>query len=112
MTSTPALSALAPLATTPSPAAGAARAAASPDRLAAAGMALAAVLSIVFVALDPEVRVRGARAVLEAIAANASIHQSVHVPQTLFMLVLAHGVAGLAARLGLTRPAVRFGLLA
>jgi hypothetical protein len=75
-------------------------------------MALAAMLSIAFVALDPEVRVRGARAVLEAIAANAPIHQGVHVVESLFVLMLAHGVLSLGARLGLSRPVVRFGLLA
>jgi hypothetical protein len=75
-------------------------------------MALAAVLSIVFVALDPEVRVRGARPVLEAVAANAPTHQGVHVAESLFVLMLAHGVVSLGARLGLWRPVVRFGLLA
>jgi hypothetical protein len=75
-------------------------------------MGAAAVPSIVVVALDPELRVRGAAAVLQAIAANAPIHQGVHAAQSLFVLLLAHGVASLAARLGLSRPAVRFGLLA
>jgi hypothetical protein len=75
-------------------------------------MGAAAVPSIVLVALDPELRVRGAAAVLQAIAANAPIHQGVHAAQSLFVLLLAHGVASLAARLGLSRPAVRFGLLA
>jgi hypothetical protein len=83
-----------------------------PERQAAAGMALAAVLSIVLVALEPDVRAHGARAVLEAVAANASIHQGVHAAECLFVLVLAHGVTSLGRRLGLARPAVRFGLLA
>jgi len=90
----------------------AARPRGGPDRWAAAGMALAATLSIVVVALDPEVRVRGARAVLEAVARDASIHRGVHVAENLFILLLAHGVASLGLRLGLSRPAVRFGLLA
>ncbi len=84
----------------------------APERWAACGTALAAMLSIVFVALDPEVRVRGSRAVLEAIAANAPIHQGVHVAESLFVLMLAHGVLSLGTRLGLSRPVVRFGLLA
>jgi hypothetical protein len=83
-----------------------------PDRAAAAGVAAAAVLSIVFVALDPEVQAHGARAVLEAIAANAPVHQGVHAAESLFVLMLAHGVASLGARLGWSRPPVRFGLLA
>ena len=89
-----------------------ARTATPSDRLAATGMAIAAVLSIVFVALDPEVRVSGARAALEAIAANALVHQGVHVAESLFVLMLAHGVVSLGTRLGLSRPMVRFGLLA
>lgn len=89
-----------------------ARTATPRDRPAAAGMAVAAVLSIVFVALDPEVRVSGARAVLEAVAANAAVHQGVHVAESLFVLMLAHGVVSLGTRLGLSRPLVRFGLLA
>jgi hypothetical protein len=75
-------------------------------------MAFAAVLSILLVALEPEVRAHGARAVLEAVAANASIHQGVHAAESLFVLLLAHGVTSLARRLGLSRSAVRFGLLA
>jgi hypothetical protein len=98
--------------TTASPALRAARPPAPPDRLAACGMLLATVLSVVFVAVEPEVRAHGARAVLEALAANASIHEGVHALESLFVLLLAHGVASLGKRLGLDRPAVRFGLTA
>jgi hypothetical protein len=76
------------------------------------GMAAAAVLSIVLVALDPEVSVHGAGPILQAIAASAPFHQGVHVAESLFVLMLAHGVVSLGARLGLSRPVVRFGLMA
>ncbi|MGN6527072.1 MAG: hypothetical protein ACTHL8_11825 [Burkholderiaceae bacterium] len=112
MTSTPSLPGFAAVPAIAASATDSPRPPAPPDRAAAAGMALAAVLSIVFVALDPEVRVRGASAVLQAIAADAPIHQGVHAAESLFVLMLAHGVASLGARLGLARPAVRFGLLA
>jgi hypothetical protein len=82
------------------------------DRVAATGMAAAAVLSIVLVALDPEVSVHGAGPILQAIAASAPFHQGVHVAESLFVLMLAHGVVSLGARLGLSRPVVRFGLMA
>jgi hypothetical protein len=119
MTSTSSLPGLASLATAASPNDDAAarmrtptHTPTPPDRLAATAMALAAVLSIVLVALEPEVRAHGARAVLEAVAANAPIHQLVHAAESLFVLVLAHGVTSLGRRLGLARTAVRFGLLA
>ena len=83
-----------------------------PSRLAAFGMASAAVLSIVFVGLDPEIRAHGAGPVLQAIAAAAPMHRLVHVAESLFVLLLAHGVTSLGARLGLSRPLVRFGVLA
>ncbi len=87
-------------------------AAGTPHRVAAIGMALAAVLSIVFVGLDPEIRAHGAGPVLQAIAAAAPMHRLVHVAESLFVLLLAHGVTSLGTRLGVARPLVRLGVLA
>ena len=69
-------------------------------------LALAAVVSIVFVALDPEVRASTSRSILEAVVANASVHRLVHAVELACVACLGFGFVSLASRLGLRRPAV------
>ena len=69
-------------------------------------LALAAVVSIVFVALDPEVTAKTSRSILEAMVANASTHRLVHAVELACVACLGFGFVSLGARLGLRRPAV------
>jgi hypothetical protein len=69
-------------------------------------LALAAVLSIVFVALDPEVTAKTSRAILEALVANAPRHRLVHAVELACVAALGFGFVSLASRMGLRRPAV------
>ena len=69
-------------------------------------LALAAVVSIVFVALDPEVTAKTSRAILEAMVANTSAHRLVHAVELACVACLGFGFVSLGARLGLRRPAV------
>jgi hypothetical protein len=69
-------------------------------------LALAAVVSIVFVALDPEVAAKTSRAILEALVANAPMHRMVHAVELACVACLGLGFVSLAARIGLRRPAV------
>jgi hypothetical protein len=69
-------------------------------------LALAAVVSIVFVALDPEVTARTSRAILEALVANAPMHRLVHAVELACVAGLGFGFVSLAQRVGMRRPAV------
>ena len=69
-------------------------------------LALAAVVSIIFVALDPEVSAKTSRAILEAIVANAATHRLVHAVELACVACLGFGFISLASRLGWRRPAV------
>jgi len=69
-------------------------------------LALAAVVSIVFVALDPEVSAKTSRTILEALVANAPMHRLVHAVELACVAGLAFGFVSLASRLGWRRPAV------
>ena len=66
----------------------------------------AAVVSIVFVALDPVVAADTSRSILEGIVANIAMHRLVHAVELACVLSLAFGFTSLAARIGLRRPAV------
>ena len=89
-------------------------AATPPDDTRAAGilMLAAAILSIVFVALDPEVTATTSRAILEGIVANGPRHRAVHAAELACVLGLAMGFTSLAARLGAQRALVRGALIA
>ena len=69
-------------------------------------LALAAVVSIVFVALDPEVSAKTSRTILEALVANAPTHRLVHAVELACVAGLGFGFLSLASRLGWRRPAV------
>jgi len=69
-------------------------------------LALAAVVSIAFVALDPEVRATTSRTILEALVANAPMHRLVHAVELACVAALGFGFVSLASRLGWRRPAV------
>lgn len=69
-------------------------------------LALAAVVAIVFVALDPEVSAKTSRAILEAIVANTATHRLVHAVELACVAGLGFGFLSLASRLGWRRPAV------
>jgi len=69
-------------------------------------MLAAAVVSTVFVALDPVVTAATPRAILEGIVANGPMHRTVHAVELACVLSLAFGFTSLAARTGLRRPAV------
>ena len=89
-------------------------AAAPPVDTRAAGilMLAAAILSIVFVALDPEVAATTSRAILEGMVAIGPRHRAVHAVELACVLGLAFGFTSLAARLDTQRAAVRGGLIA
>ena len=89
---------------TPQHSTGAARA---DTRAAGVLMLASAVISIVFVALDPEVAATTSRAILEGFVANGPLHRAVHAVELACVLGLALGFTSLAARLGTQRPAVR-----
>ena len=74
-------------------------------------LALAAVVSIVFVALDPEVNAKTSRTILEALVANAPMHRLVHAVELACVAGLGFGFVSLASRLGWRRPAVIGGSL-
>ena len=84
----------------------AANAAPVDTRAAGVLMLAAAVLSIVFVALDPVVDAATSRGILEGIVANTAMHRLVHAVELACVLSLAFGFTSLAARTGLRRPAV------
>jgi len=69
-------------------------------------LALAAVVSIVFVALDPEVSAKTSRSILEALVSNAPMHRLVHAVELTCVAGLGFGFVSLASRLGWRRPAV------
>jgi hypothetical protein len=69
-------------------------------------LALAAVVSIVFVALDPEVSGNTSRTILQAVVANATMHRVVHAVELACVACLGFGFLSLASRIGLRRPAV------
>jgi hypothetical protein len=69
-------------------------------------MLAAAIVSIVFVALDPVVDANTSRAILQGIAANGPVHRLVHAVELACVLALAFGFASLGVRTGLRRPAV------
>ena len=75
-------------------------------------MLASAVLSIVFVALDPAVAATTSRATLEGMAAVGPRHRAVHAVELACVLGLALGFTSLAARLGTQRAAVRGALIA
>ena len=75
-------------------------------------MLASAIVSIVFVALDPEVSASTSRAILEAMVANGPTHRIVHAVELACVLGLAFGFTSLAARIGTQRSAVRGGLIA
>ena len=75
-------------------------------------MLAAAILSIVFVALDPEVTATTSRTILEAMVANGPRHRLVHAVELACVLGLAYGFTSLAAKAGTQRPAVRGALIA
>ena len=75
-------------------------------RAAGALMMAAAVVSIAFVALDPEVTATTSRTILEGFVANGPMHRLVHAIELACVLCLAFGFTSLAARAGLRRPAV------
>ena len=79
-------------------------ASAEPVATRAAGLLMlaSAIISIVFVALDPVVTATTSRAILEGIVANAPMHRLVHAVELACVLGLAFGFTSLAAR----RPAV------
>ncbi|MCK9689126.1 hypothetical protein [Scleromatobacter humisilvae] len=81
-------------------------------RVAGLLMLASAILSIVFVALDPEVTATTSRAILEAMVANGPRHRAVHGVELACVLGLALGFTSLAARLGTQRSAVRGALIA
>ncbi len=81
-------------------------------RVAGLLMLAAAVVSIVFVALDPEVTATTSRAILEAMVANVTTHRIVHAVELACVLGLAFGFTSLAARIGTQRSAVRGALIA
>ena len=69
-------------------------------------LALAAVVSVVFVALDPEVSATTSRTILEGVVANATMHRAVHAVELACVACLGFGFLSLASRIGLRRPAV------
>ena len=69
-------------------------------------MLASAIISIVFVALDPVVTATTSRAILEGIVANAPMHRLVHAVELACVLGLAFGFTSLAASTGARRPAV------
>jgi len=75
-------------------------------------MLASAIVSIVFVALDPEVTASTSRAILEGIVADGLLHRVVHAVELACVLGLAFGFASLAASTGTQRPAVRGALIA
>ena len=75
-------------------------------------MLASAIVSIVFVALDPEVTASTSRAILEAMVANGTMHRIVHTVELACVLGLAFGFTSLAARVGTHRSAVRGALIA
>jgi hypothetical protein len=75
-------------------------------------MLASAIVSIVFVALDPEVTATTSRAILESIVANATLHRLVHAVELACVLGLTVGFTSLAARSGTHRSAVRGALIA
>ncbi len=86
-----------------------------PDVIAQAGtdtraagflLLLAAVVSVVFVALDPVVTGDSSRTILQAVVANSAMHRVVHAVELACVACLAFGFISLAARIGLRRPAV------
>ena len=81
-------------------------------RVAGLLMLASAIVSIVFVALDPEVTATTSRAILEAMVTNGTTHRIVHAVELACVLGLAFGFASLAARIGTQRSAVRAGLIA
>ena len=84
-----------------------------PDqRSAGALMLVAAIASIVFVAIDPVAGGDDARAILQSMTANAPMHRIVHAVEMACLFGLAFGMASLAARLGAQRPVVRAGAMA
>ncbi len=66
----------------------------------------AAVVSIVFVALDPVVVADTSRTILEGIVANGPAHRRVHAVELACVSSLLFGFVSLALRMGLRRPAV------
>ena len=70
-------------------------------------MLASAIVSIVFVALDPVVTANTSRAILEGIVANAPMHRLVHAVELACVLGLAFGFTSLAASTGAHRPAVQ-----
>jgi hypothetical protein len=75
-------------------------------------LGLAAVTSIVFVMLDPEVVETTSRAILQGVAAAAPTHRVVHAVELACVAGLGFGFASLAQRVGLRRPAVLAACLA
>jgi hypothetical protein len=69
-------------------------------------MLTAAVLSIVFVALDPGFTADTSRTILEGMVAIGPMHRIVHTVELACVLSLLFGFTSLAARTGLRRPAV------
>jgi hypothetical protein len=66
------------------------------------------VVSIVFVALDPQVTASTSRAIVEGMVANAPMHRIVHAVELACVL----GLASLAASTGTQKSAVRGALIA
>ena len=75
-------------------------------------MLASAIVSIVFVALDPEVTASTSRAILEGVVANGPMHRIVHAVELACVLGLAFGFASLAASTGSQKSAVRGALIA
>ena len=69
-------------------------------------MLAAAVMSIVFVAIDPVVAADTSRTILEGVVATGPMHRLVHGVELACVLSLAFGFTSLATRVGVRRPAV------